>query len=251
MPSLREILVELAILVGIAIVLAALGPFGSFSIGSFAVRLAYWLPATFIGYGFFRPLTAISARLAERLHFHSFVALAAGIVVAALPATIAMGFLGGVRPGHWPSLDGWFDLYSNVVIVGSVIALFFTLLGQGAAPDERGESLAQSASSAPFLDRLPPAWNGQLVALEMEDHYVRAHGRDGASTLILMRMADAARELDGANGTRVHRSWWVMRNCVIGKRREGRGLRLELVGGLTAPVARDRVAPLKADGWPL
>lgn len=83
----------------------------------------------------------------------------------------------------------------------------------------------------------------------MEDHYVRAHGPDGQSVLILMRMADAERELAGTDGARVHRSWWVMRGAVAGQRRVGRNLVLQLPDKLEAPVARDRVADLRARGW--
>ena len=85
----------------------------------------------------------------------------------------------------------------------------------------------------------------------MEDHYVRAHGPDGQSVLILMRMADAERELAGLDGTRVHRSWWVARDAVKDNRRSGRAVQLKLAGGLTAPVARDRLAALRREGWPI
>jgi DNA-binding LytR/AlgR family response regulator len=82
----------------------------------------------------------------------------------------------------------------------------------------------------------------------MEDHYVRAHG-PGTSALILLRMRDAEAELAGVDGRRVHRSWWVARASVEKVLRDGRGYKLRLTNGLEAPVARDRVAALKAAGW--
>ena len=119
---------------------------------------------------------------------------------------------------------------------------------EGSPICERVLKVERAAPSAPFLDRLPPAWNGQLVALEMEDHYVRAHGPD-TSALLLLRMRDAEAELDGVDGLRVHRSWWVARDAVDKVLRDGRSYKLRLTNGLEVPVARDRVAALKTAGW--
>ena len=82
----------------------------------------------------------------------------------------------------------------------------------------------------------------------MEDHYVRAHTPAG-STLLLLRMRDAVAELDGVDGLRVHRSWWVARNAVAGMRREGRNIRLILTNGVEAPVARGETERLRREGW--
>jgi DNA-binding LytR/AlgR family response regulator len=82
----------------------------------------------------------------------------------------------------------------------------------------------------------------------MEDHYVRVHTPHG-SALLLMRMRDAVAELDGLPGALVHRSWWVAQGAVQGVRREGRNVRLQLAGGIEAPVARAQIAPLEAAGW--
>ncbi|MBA2770773.1 MAG: LytTR family transcriptional regulator DNA-binding domain-containing protein, partial [Sphingomonas sp.] len=99
-----------------------------------------------------------------------------------------------------------------------------------------------------FLERLPMAIRHQLIALEMEDHYVRAHA-PGTSILVLLRMRDAVAELADIDGERVHRSWWVRRDAVERVAGGGRNLRLILTGGIEAPVARERVATLRAAGW--
>ena len=102
--------------------------------------------------------------------------------------------------------------------------------------------------TTPFLDRLPPHLGRDLIALEMEDHYVRAHTPAG-STLILMRMRDAVAELTGVDGAQVHRSWWVARGHVTATDRDGRNVRLLLTGGIEAPVARGQLESLQAAGW--
>ncbi|MFT4251060.1 MAG: LytTR family transcriptional regulator DNA-binding domain-containing protein, partial [Caulobacter sp.] len=47
----------------------------------------------------------------------------------------------------------------------------------------------------------------------------------------------------------VHRSWWVARRAVARVERDGRNLRLRLVDGEAAPIARAAVARLRAAGW--
>lgn len=59
----------------------------------------------------------------------------------------------------------------------------------------------------------------------------------GGEQLILCRMGDAARELEGM-GSRVHRSWWVAHGAVQGiKRRNGR-MSVLLKDGREVPVGR-------------
>ncbi len=254
MPTIRALVIELVVILGIGILLAALGPFGSFT-GSFASRLLYWIPAVLVGYAIFRPISYIAARIAVALHISQTVALYVGGLVAAVPGTLGIAMLRGFRFGDKPSYEALFGLYVNVALVGLVVATVFLLMARNRdrletdAPLRRWSAPAAAPGIKPrFLDRLPPAWNGELRALQMEDHYVRAHGPDGRSELILMRMRDAEAEMDGIEGMRVHRSWWVAKEAIEGRRREGRNWVLKLAGGLEAPVARDRVAELRETG---
>lgn len=256
MPTARDLVIELSIMVAIGVLLAALGPFGSFT-GSFASRLAYWLPAVLIGYAIFRPLTFVSRWIAERLHLPLAAALYAGMIVSAIPATLAIAMLGGFRIGQMAPFEQLFQLYLNVALVGVVIATIFQLIEAARAPRAPMAEITGPVPPGPvpppraprFLERLPPSWGGRLRALEMEDHYVRAHGPGGRSELILMRMRDAEVELAGIDGLRVHRSWWVARAAVSGRRRDGRNVVLLLGDDLEAPVARERTAALKTAGW--
>ncbi|MBU6269648.1 MAG: LytTR family transcriptional regulator DNA-binding domain-containing protein, partial [Sphingomonadales bacterium] len=56
-------------------------------------------------------------------------------------------------------------------------------------------------------------------------------------------------EMDGVEGARVHRGWWVARAAVSGVERRGRAVWLRLANGLEAPVARNAVADLREQGW--
>lgn len=251
-PTVREWVIELVVMVAVGVALAALGPFGSFALGSFAARLAYWIPAALIGYAIFRPITLAAIAIAQRLDLSELGAAAVGVIIAAVPATFAIAYFGGYRPSAAPSFDQLFQLYVQVAVIGVLVTTVFLLIErtrqEPAPPIPASTAQEEPTRASPFHDRLPGAWADRLVALEMEDHYVRAHG-PGTSSLILLRMRDAEAELAGIDGKRVHRSWWVARASVEKVLRNGRGFKLRLTNGLEAPVARDRVAALRSAGW--
>ncbi|MEO6580729.1 MAG: LytTR family DNA-binding domain-containing protein [Sphingomicrobium sp.] len=260
MPTLREWVIEVVAMVAVGIALAALGPFGSFAMGTFPARLAYWIPAALVGYAIFRPITLGAVMTAGRLDLPELPAAAVGVLVAAVPGTLAIAYLSGHRSVSERDFDHLFQLYVQVGLIGVMVMMLFTLLDPGALRrppslrEVRATPLAALATprgpeaEIAFLGRLPPRLRGQFTALEMEDHYVRAHA-NGTSALILLRMSDAERELVGLDGMRVHRSWWVARTAVERVLRDGRNYRLRLTGGLEAPVARDRVGALRSAGW--
>jgi DNA-binding LytR/AlgR family response regulator len=78
----------------------------------------------------------------------------------------------------------------------------------------------------------------------MQDHYVEAH-TSGGSTLLLMRLRDAAAEL-GEAGLQVHRSWWVAHDAVEAIEQEERRTLLRLRGGRRVPVSRASLPEVRA-----
>jgi len=100
-----------------------------------------------------------------------------------------------------------------------------------------------------FLGRLPVKYRtADLHAISSEDHYLRVHTSLGEE-LILMRLADAVRELSGADGLQVHRSWWVAKTSVTDEKRvDGRSL-LILPSGTEVPVSRSYRGKAKEAGF--
>jgi DNA-binding LytR/AlgR family response regulator len=88
----------------------------------------------------------------------------------------------------------------------------------------------------------------RLIALEAEDHYVRAH-TDAGSELLTMRFSDALAELAQAHGHQLHRSWWAAADAIEDIRWRRGGGEARLSGGLVAPVSRGFAAALKEAGW--
>jgi hypothetical protein len=252
MPSARTLLIELTILAGLGVFLALLGPFGSFQAG-LADRLFYWLGLGLGGFVLFRPAMTSATALAHRLDLPEGPSWVAACLFAAVPMSLIVWFLSPERPNRLPSGAEWLSAYANVAIVAAGVTLVFWFVS---APERRAQAArpappppaAREAVAPRFLERLPPHLGRDLLALEMEDHYVRAHTQAG-SALILMRMRDAVAELDGLDGQQVHRSWWVARSALVRAVQDGRNVRLLLRNGVEAPVARNSQAALRDAGW--
>ncbi|MBI1404506.1 MAG: hypothetical protein GC145_00100 [Caulobacter sp.] len=136
------------------------------------------------------------------------------------------------------------------IVPVAIVTLAMTALNY-AVQRKPQETHAQPAGAAPpkFLDRLPPKLRGaELFAVSAEDHYLRLHTSKGQD-LILMRLSDAVSELEGIEGARTHRSWWVARAAVTGARRGDGRATLSLKGGQEAPVSRAYAAALRSAGW--
>ena len=90
------------------------------------------------------------------------------------------------------------------------------------------------------------AWKATGKKLDMGKSCVRFKRLDD---LPLDVIGQAIAAMDGAEGLQVHRSWWVARRAVARSVAHGRNLRLVLVNGVVAPVARTAVAGVRAAGW--
>ena len=255
----RQIVIDLAVMTVIGVLLALIGPLGSFG-APFWLRLVYWLGLAWAGYACYRPIGGLVTRLGASLDLPEWSLWLIACLVATVPMTMVVWLVEALPPPlEVPAPEVWLQTYGYVLAIGAVVTMVFYLI-QSKQPQQAPAPLAPATAPAPapaaapdaprprLLDRLPPALGADLVALEMEDHYLRVHTALG-SDLILLRMRDAVAELDGLDGAQVHRSWWVLRAAVERVERDGRNVRLVLHRGLTAPVARNMVPVLKAAGW--
>lgn len=268
-PVLRRVLIDLAIMTVVGLFLALTGPFGSIDM-PLAWRLVTWLGFAYAGYAIYRPMGFLVDLGEAALELPRPALWAAATLVATVPMSVlvwAAGHLPGPIP--LPGLEEALAHYFYVLVVGGGVVLLFHALRANRGRDERddpgnvpGERLDTTmvdqdplhavlpprAGGNPLLDQIPAELGSDVIALEMEDHYVRVHTALG-SDLVLMRMRDAVAHLAGWDGRQVHRSWWVARGAVEDVKRDGRNLRLVLPRGLEAPVARAQVAELRDAGW--
>lgn len=228
-----------------------IGPFGSYDAPPIP-RVASWLVFCWAGVlllgAAYRLSTSWTARTgAPRLFTRLAAASAASLPLAAIAVVTSRLLMGATA-----DRGGWLVWYAQVLAITLPVSLAYVLIETLGRPQEQAAALSiADRSHVPpeiLLDLVPARLGRNVVALQMQDHYVRVHTPLG-SELVLMSMTTALKALSGVKGRRVHRSWWVARSAVEAVVSDGRNVRLQLVGGLKAAVARSAVAELRADGW--
>lgn len=240
-------------MIAIGLIAALAGPFGSYAL-PIGLRVADWLLFALGGYLFFRPVIAGGAALAEGSALPRPLCIALACALAALPTTLLVAWAtSGLRLSRVTVAD-LAGLYSQVLLIGGAATVLQLALRRRVPapetpmPPDLPASVPPSPAMPPFLARLPQHLGTDLLALRNEDHYVRVYTAAG-DTLLLMRLRDAAAELEQVDGLRVHRSWWVARAALAETLRRDRAIVLRLVNGLEVPVSREAVPALRAAGW--
>lgn len=246
-----------------ALVLAVIGPFGTFDDMSLAVRLIYWAGCVFGGGVIYSGVLVIGMGLIRRRGWPWRPVAAAVTLIASVGITglvaVAEVAARGDRVGWTPSPPALFPYVLLITVLISAGPWWWSLRREGligggadAASPKAGESgapIPPPPIPLPMDEGIPPELAGPLLALTMEDHYVRVHTAEG-STLVLMRMRDAVAALAGRGGLRVHRSHWVAAEAVRGWRRDATGrVRLTLSNGAEVPVSRSRLGLVRDAGW--
>lgn len=225
----------------VGVLLGVAGPFGSY-LNPAPLRIfdhvAMMLAGTTLA-GFLIPL---QLRAGLKFGLPRLFVLAVGIVTTAVPIS---GLSAIVARWLWPAHVASFgaaDWYFQALLVeGSVVALWIVF-------ETARNAWGTAAPANPKPTTNAARESGAAICLQMEDNYVRVH-RESGSTLELMPLHEAIRRYGQIEGLQVHRSWWVAAAAVDGAERELRNWRLRLANGLRVPVARNRIADVRARGW--
>ena len=159
------------------------------------------------------------------------IGIAAAII--SVPVTLTLMLFFSIDP--W-SPSRYVIQYAYVLVISLIVTtgayVRDSMIAKTATPETDDNPIAT------FMERLPVKFRtADLHAISSEDHYLRVHTSLGEE-MILMRLADAVRELSGADGLQVHRSWWVSKAGVTDEKRvDGRSL-LILPSGTEVPVSR-------------
>ena len=243
-PRGRRFAVDLLLLVGVGLAMAALGPYRTLDVPD-PLRIAYWVVAT-IGAG----LVGILVDAALEPRIRSFwLRIAIVSLVMTVPVTPFIYALNAVmldlprRPWLLPQL-AW-----QVLVVCALLMALRGLLWRRFVETRTVVVPPLPEAERAFRMRLSAKRRrARLIAVEAEDHYVRVH-TDAGSELVLMRFSEALEELALAHGYQLHRSWWASADAVESVRwNRGTG-EARLTGRLKAPVSRSCAAGLKAAGW--
>jgi hypothetical protein len=242
--QLRSLLQNVALVIVLAGVFTWFGIYGV--TGPLWLRYSMWLIT--IGTG-----TASSAFIIPFIFGTRFepwplpVRIAAGAALIAVPVTAALYAYSAVLGGAM-SIEALPVQFLYVFAVCLVMVVGGYVLALASQKPAGSSDLTAPDATRAFLARLPLKFRqAELHAISSEDHYLRVHNNLGEE-LVLMRLADAIRALEGAGGLQVHRSWWVSKGAVQDVKREGGRVSLVLPSGKLAPVSRTFQADAKAAG---
>jgi DNA-binding LytR/AlgR family response regulator len=231
----------LVALTAVTAVLVLIGPFGTLDSLGVAGRAGYWAAVVFATYA---SGAAIEITLSPRLQARA-TALRVGVIAAAtaLAVTAVVLLLNVVLLGTLPDVTGAAGTLLTIAAIAAIASAALQIAG--AAPPGTG---AQAPDEPPpLLDRLPLDKRGPLVALSVEDHYVRIRTTRGED-MVLMRLTDAIREAAPTPGLRVHRSHWVAIAGVANARRDGDRAILKMIAGGDIPASRSHIPALRQAG---
>ncbi|WP_205007870.1 LytTR family DNA-binding domain-containing protein [Sphingosinithalassobacter portus] len=213
-------------------------------------RLGYWLvlmlSGALIGIGVTSAITSWG-RLAPRPIVEGTLV---SILIAAPLTLLVMGtslVFFGQTVGTPLGIARLFGLV--LVVTGAITAVNYATARSAAQPDPDPDTPPPIPARPRLAERLPPHLRDAAIhAVAAEDHYLRVHTAAG-SDLILLRLSDAVSELDGIEGARTHRSWWVARDAIQSVERGDGRAELTLPGGIVAPVSRSYYPALRDAGW--
>jgi hypothetical protein len=226
----------LLIFAGVSVILALIAPTGPNLPAGPLHRFVYW--------GLIVVVTYAIGYLAQWIASNRFTGaaqIAVSVLITAAGANVTVLLVGWTVLSATPAAGDLPLFIARTTAIAVIISVILHLL-----------PAAQPATPVPrqppaLLSRLPLDKRGALVALSVEDHYVRVRTTSGEDVL-LMRLSDAIRETGDTSGLQVHRSHWVARDQVTSARRKGDGAVLSMRSGPDIPVSRANIPALKEAG---
>lgn len=235
-----------AVTLGLGLTFAWFGVYGTGEI-PFPGRVVYWTGLMALG--------VVSSIVVSPLVFEKWLpkaptAIQIAVVAAIISIPITLGLVvieaadGGVEPLGW-----WGQQYVYVFVISALLTTAAWVIERFVEKPLTAPPAQRGAEPPAFVERLPIRLRAaELYAIESEDHYLRVHTSAGQE-LILMRLADAVRELAGVEGLQTHRSWWVARQGLADVVRGDGRMVLKLKSGAEAPVSRTYAKTVRDAGW--
>ncbi len=247
-PLARTILKYAGVALGLGVLFAWFGVYQT-AVFPLPERIAYW--TSLMGVGMVASVVAnplVSERWLPRAH--PAIQIAAISALISVPITIGLAIIEMLGDGTVAS-PGWWGLQYVYVIALSAVMTSLAWVVTKWRDGQKAPIAAPAAAPAgsAFADRLPVRLRSALVyAVSAEDHYLRVQTSLG-ETMILMRLADAVRELAGLEGLQTHRSWWVAKQGLADVSRGDGKVMLKLKSGAEAPVSRTYQKAVRDAGW--
>jgi hypothetical protein len=231
---------RVVIFVAISTVLTLAAPFDTGDRLLILPRFCYWSLLVWLGYsiGYFGDIVA-RKWLGPNGHIIAKTTVAGGLTgigVFALVLILHRGFF-----AEWP------DARLTLLIAANVFAISIIVSGVLQFTQQTTPQTQPTNATPRLLSRIPVHKHGALIAISVEDHYVRIITTKGEE-MVLMRLSDAIGETAPSAGLQVHRSHWVAIDHVTAVERVKDRATLTLSSGHIIPVSRANVAQIKKAG---
>lgn len=232
-----------------AMFLTLSGPFGTYIEFTLVERLQFWVLSIAAAGVFIHSIVHFALLIASTTRRMAIMAVLVGTALASVPATAAIMEIHSYLNEIQIEADRYPYIWSNVTLVGFVVATaqFWPQIMAAGRTDEPelSEALEGSADqrpaiklNVPLLSRLPNCVEpNKIVSFSMQDHYVELMTVKGPH-MLLLRFSDAMELLGDLQGLRIHRSHWVSLLHLEGIERSGRKV--------TAVLSDDRRLPVSA-----
>lgn len=231
-------------LAGVTLVLTLVGPFDTNETLSAPERLTYWALLTGLGYvaGYLISYGILRSKTSPLQHVArvTVAGISVGVAMCGLVLTLNRLYFGRAA---WP--DSMPAFLTTIIAISLVVMVLIDTFSRHFA--RQSESNTQINDPPALLSRLPFDKRGPLVAISVEDHYVRVRTTKGEE-MILLRLSDAMREVGETRGAQVHRSHWAAFDQVRSVTRKGDRAILSMRHGDDIPVSRANIAKIKEVG---
>ena len=245
----KRLWMAFAVITGI---FALTGPFGTYEGFSLPGRIAYWTVMQAACWTVaLTSIVLLGAALGRSAQGDLAITIA-GAALAGLPIAAFIVLSKAIVNGAEISVAHYGEELIFAIPISVLLGLLASLAirqeaAGGAGTVHEGQS-GRQIGHPELLARLSQEKRGVLHYLTMQDHYVEvvtANGRE----LVLLRFADALREVPEGLGLRIHRSHWVALAAIQGWRRDNGRLLLTMPDGTELPVSRSYLGDIKAAGF--
>ncbi len=249
---------DLLIVAAVGVFIGFLGPFGMDEL-PVLMSISYWLVTCTCGYFIYTPMIRLGHLYLAKVVKIAWIRVALSTLIAGAMMSVAVPLISWLFFSIQIELTKqFFQVFPKAIVIGGVMTFFSLVRGyireqkslreaskKVIEVHEKNTDEETNLQFEQFMQLLPLDKRGQLMCLEMSDHYLKVH-TDKGHHMLLMRLKDAVVKLDGFAGMQTHRSWWVANDAIVSVNKENRKMSLMLTNGIEVPVSRTFVDAVKA-----
>lgn len=231
----------------VGVLMAIAGAFDTYQV-EIVTRLFYWISTIFIGSmiaaGTSVFLDKISFLDERHLIYHLFHLVIISVLITCMVVLVNSWLFDFAL-----NIGALLGFFPTVLSVSIFMTFIHWIVSQIPMQSHGIKGVVATNAGVALYKRLPFKFQkAKILAIHAEDHYLRIY-TDVGDTMILMRLYDAIKELEGIEGSQIHRSWWVAKDAIEEVVKGDGRINFRLSNGELAPVSRSFQNALKAQNW--